>query len=79
MSETDVREIKRIADEMAAADGRGGFSTSERIAGALVNGRREWLPAGLEDEHTVDLLNRIGRDWTLAMMEVRSRDFNGRW
>ncbi|WP_010544211.1 hypothetical protein [Sphingomonas elodea] len=79
MNETDIKEIKRISEAMAAASGGGGFSTSERIAGALVNNRLDWLPAGLEDEHIVDLLNRLGRDWTLAVMEVRSRDFNGRW
>lgn len=79
MYESDVQDIKRIADEMAAKDGGGGFDKAERIAGALVNDKRAWLPGSFANAHYVDLLLQLGKDWTLAVMEVRFRNKNDLW
>ncbi|UYY77367.1 hypothetical protein [Sphingomonas sp. R1] len=64
---------------MAANDGGGGFDKAERIAGALVNDQRKWLPDEFVTAHYVDLLLQLGNDWTLAVMEVRFRNRNGLW
>lgn len=79
MNEYDIQQIKRVSDRMAENDGNGGYSTAERIAGALVNDRLDWLPGGQKEWHIADALGRLGRDWVLAVMEVRSRNWNGRW
>ena len=79
MTEYDVQQIKRVSDEMAVTNGIGPFSTAEKIAGAIVNNRLDWLPGGSSEWHIADALGRLGADWVLAAVEVRSRNWNGRW
>lgn len=79
MTEDDVQHIKNVSDRMAVTNGIGLFSTAERIAGAIVNNRLDWLPGGSSEWHIADALGRLGSGWVSAALEVRSRNWNGRW
>lgn len=72
-----LNDIRRVSDAMLAADGGGAFSTAERIAGAFVNDRSDWLP----DRYTSigEALVRLGPEWREGVVEVWTRNYNGRW
>jgi hypothetical protein len=77
VDENVIRSIKKVADEMLKRDGDGGYSTSERIAGALVNERLDWLPDSYPD--LMQAIIRLGAEWREAVVEVAVRNWNGRW
>lgn len=69
-----MQEIRRVSSEMVQQDGFGGWSTSERIAGALLNGRMDWLPSRYD--HPVDAVIRLGPDWLAALCAAREEIIN---
>lgn len=77
VEEAVLSQIRRVSDAMLSADGEGPFSTAERIAGAFVNDRPDWLP----DRYTNigEALVRLGAEWREGVVEVWMRNFNGRW
>ena len=77
MDDSTIGEIRRIAGQMLYADGHGAFSTSERIAGAFVNDRGDWLPSRYPG--IGEALVRLGPAWREAVAEVYERNFNARW
>lgn len=77
MDENTLDQVRRIANAMLKSDGVGPFSTAERIAGAFVNGRADWLPARYDN--IGDALVRLGAEWREAVVEVWTRNYNGRW
>lgn len=62
-----VAEITEIGRLMRASDGRGGWSTGERIAGALICDEILWLPDGYTIPAAVD---RLGHRWRTALIEA---------
>lgn len=77
MYEPTLDQIRRIGDAMLEDDGAGAFSTAERIAGAFVNGRADWLPARCDN--IGEALVRLGAEWREVVVEVWTRNYNGRW
>lgn len=77
MEEYTLDQIRRVSDAMLIADGAGPFSVAERIAGAFVNDRADWLPERYSN--IGEALVRLGPDWREAVVEVWMRNFNGRW
>ncbi|CAM3274455.1 hypothetical protein SPAN111604_14325 [Sphingomonas antarctica] len=77
MNEYVISQIRRISDAMLQADGGGAFSNAERIAGAFVNGRADWLPERYDD--IGGALIRLGAEWREAVVEVWMRNYNGGW
>lgn len=71
-----IDQIRWVADDMARKDGSGPWSTGERIAGAFLNGRMDWLPGSCP--HPLDALMRLGDEWRSAIFVIRERDINGR-
>lgn len=71
-----VAEVQRVAGEMARQGGGGAWSTAERIAGALLNGRIDWLPERYD--HPVDAIIRLGPEWMDAVCEAREAAINYR-
>lgn len=77
MTETIIHDIRRVSNAMLAADGSGAFSTAERIAGAFVNYRPDWLPKSYTS--IGEALVRLGAEWREGVVEVWIRNYNGRW
>lgn len=77
MTESIINDIRRIGDAMLAADGNGAFSIAERIAGAFVNDRADWLP----DRYSTigAALVRLDAGWREGVVQVWMRNYNGRW
>lgn len=70
-------EVRRVSDAMLATNGGGAFSTAERIAGAFVNDRSDWLPERYAN--IGEALVRLGAEWREGVVEVWTRNYNGRW
>ncbi|AOH87140.1 hypothetical protein AWL63_23495 (plasmid) [Sphingomonas panacis] len=63
-----VETVIRIAQTMASNEGDGPFSTGEFIAGALLNGRMDWLPESYR--HPLDAIDRLGPTWLQAVEQA---------
>ena len=74
MNEYTLNQIRRVADQMLEADGGGPFSVSERIAGAFVNDRADWLPDRYPN--IGDALVRLGPEWREAVKVELAGDRN---
>lgn len=62
-----VAEITDLGRVMRSSDGRGGWSTGERIAGALLCDEITWLPDGYTLAAAID---RLGPAWLPALLEA---------
>lgn len=77
MDEHTLTQIRRVGDTMLKDNGVGAFSVAERIAGAFVNGRADWLPDRYKN--IGEALVRLGSEWRESVAEVLTRNCNGRW
>jgi hypothetical protein len=63
-----VEDVIRIARTMASNNGDVPFSVGELIAGALLNGRIDWLPESYR--HPLDAIDRLGPTWLQAVEQA---------
>lgn len=63
-----IEDVIRIARSMASNDGDVPFSVGELIAGALLNGRMDWLPESYR--HPLDAIDRLGPTWLQAVEQA---------
>ncbi len=62
-----VADVQELGRQLRALDGRGPWSTGERIAGALLADEVAWLPDGYTLAAAID---RLGPTWLAAVLEA---------